>query len=75
MKRRNSRSKKPEISLLAKTIRSLKEDNDETDLMCLKSDYFPKTFNNNIKRNSSLKIFAYNQKKIFPKKDKKNSKK
>ena len=72
MKRRNSRSKKPEISLLAKTIRSLKEDNDETDL---KSDYFPKTFNNNIKRNSSLKIFAYNQKKIFPKKDKKNSKK
>ena len=67
MRGRNSKSKKREISLLAKTIRSLKEDNEENDFNNLKSDLFPKTYNKNLVRNSSFKIFAYNQKKFFPK--------
>jgi len=66
MRGRNIRSKKREISLLAKTIKSLKEDNEENDFDTLKDEFFPKTFDKDLKRNSSLKIFAYNQKKFFP---------
>ena len=65
MKGRNIKNPKKEISLLAKTIRSLKEDNYENEFNHLKSELLPKTYDKNIKRNSSLKIFAYNQKKFF----------
>ena len=66
MRGRNIRSKKKEVSLLAKTIKSLKEDNEENDFNNLESDYCQKTYDKNLNRNSSLKIFAYNQKKFFP---------
>lgn len=68
MKGRNSlNSKKREISLLAKTIKSLKEDYFENDLQSLKNEFAIKTYDKDLKKNSSLKIYAYNQKKIFPK--------
>ena len=70
MKGRNSlNSKKREISLLAKTIRSLKEDDYENDLQSLNNELAIKTYDRDlkIKKNASLKIYAYNQKKIFPK--------
>jgi hypothetical protein len=68
MKGRNSlNSKKREISLLAKTIRSLKEYDYENDLQSLKNELAIKTYDRDLKKNSSVKIYAYNQKKIFPK--------
>ena len=73
MKGRNIKSKKREISLLAKTIKSLKEDNEDNDFDSLNKDFFPKAYDKNLKRNSSLKILAYNQKKFFPKRER-NSK-
>ena len=69
MKRRNINVRKKDISILAKTIKSLKEDISENDFENLKIEFYPKTLNKNIKRNSSLKIFAYNQKKFFPSKE------
>lgn len=66
MKGRNSKPKKRETSLLAKTIKSLKEDDEENELNNLKNEIFPKTYIKSLNRNSSLKIFAYNQKKFFP---------
>jgi hypothetical protein len=66
MKGRNAKPKKREISLLAKTIKSLKEDSEENEFHNLKNGLYPKTYDKNLKFNSSLKIFAYNQKKFFP---------
>ena len=67
MRRRNKiNSKKKEISTLAKTIKSLKEDDYESDFQRLKDELAIKTSEKNLKRYSSLKIYDYNQKKYFP---------
>ena len=75
MRRRNKiNSKKKEISTLAKTIKSLKEDDYETDFQRLKDELAIKTYEKDLKRNSSLKIYAYNQKKYFPNCERNNKK-
>ena len=74
MKGRNINARKKDISILAKTIKSIKEDNYENDFDDLNIELYPKASNKSFKRNSSLKILAYNQKKYFPSKEN-NSKK
>jgi hypothetical protein len=75
MRRRNKiNSKKKEISTLAKTIKSLKEDDFETDFQRLKDELAIRTYDKDLKRNSSLKIYAYNQKKYFPNSERNNDK-
>ena len=64
MKGRKTKSKKREISLLAKTIKSLK-DNKDSEYDSLRNEIIQRTHDKNIKRNSSLKIFPYDQKKYF----------
>ena len=66
MRRRNKiNSKKKELSTLAKTIKSLKEDDYETDFQRLKDELTIKKYGKDLKRNSSLKLYDYNQKKYF----------
>ena len=64
MKGRKTKSKKREISLLAKTIKSLKDYKD-SEYDSLRNEIIQRTHDKNIKRNSSLKIFPYGQKKYF----------
>ena len=64
MKGRKTKSKKREISLLAKTIKSLK-DNKDSEYDSLRNEIIQRTHDKNIKRNSSLKIVPYGQKKYF----------
>ena len=64
MKRRKTKSKKREISLLAKTIKSLKDYKD-SEYDSLRNEIIQRTHDKNIKRNSSLKIFPYKKKKYF----------
>jgi len=75
MRRRNKiNSKKKEISTLAKTIKSLKEDDYESDFQRLKDELAIKTSDKYLKRYSSLKIYDYNQKKYFPNCERNNKK-
>ena len=64
MKGRKTKSKKREISLLAKTIKSLKDYKD-SEYDSLRNEIIQRTHDKNIKRNSSLKIVPYGQKKYF----------
>jgi hypothetical protein len=65
MKGRKIKSKKGEISLLAKAIKSIK-DNKDSELDSLTNEIIQKALDKNIKRNSSLKILPYDEKKFFP---------
>ena len=64
--KRNWKNEKRRRSLLAKTIESIKEsdnDNYENDYNILNKKLFKKAMNKNYNRNSTLKIFSYKQKK------------
>ena len=70
MRRRNLKYEGKKQSLLAKTIESLKDnENYETIYNKLNQKLFRKSYKKTFDRNSSLKIYSYNQKKA------KNSKK
>lgn len=62
---RNYKNQNKKKSLLAHAIESIKEsDNDDYNFDKLNKNLFRKTFNKSFKRNSSLKISEYNQKKF-----------
>ena len=63
--RRNYKNEFRKKSLLAKTIESLKESENDNyqNYDKLNQKLFKKVYNKNFNRNSSLKIFSYKQKK------------